>query len=125
MESKIEKFLDWAEDHRWKVRRYAGDTEIPAAILSRYENIPEEYLRFLRKTALLATPDETGWFNCRPDFEGASDSAFRWNEFEIISLQAAGHDEARRQDIRKFWDTNLPAFLSVKSGYAFHAINTD
>lgn len=124
MENKIEAFLKWAEDHGWKVQRYTTDAAIPAVITSRYGKLPEECLCFLRKTALLVTPDETGWFNCKSDFEGSSDSAFKWNELEVMSLQAAGSDESWKQRIRQFWDKHLPIFMSVKGGYSFYALDT-
>ncbi len=124
MDGEVEAFLKWAEDHRWTVLRHTTDAELPAVVLSRYGRVPQPYLWFLRATALLATPDETGWFNCKSDFEGASDSAFKWNELEIISLQAARDDEGWKQRVTQFWDTHLPVFISVKSGYAFYAIDT-
>ena len=70
-------------------------------------------------------PDETGWFLCIDDFNGTSDSAYTWNEFEQISLQAAedSHDEEWKRSIIQFWDDHLPIFLSVRSGYAYYAIN--
>jgi len=123
MDGTVEAFLAWAQDRRWMVRRHAAGVELPAVILSRYRRAPESYLWFLRTAALLVTPDETGWFNCKADFDGTSDAAFKWNEFETLSLQAADDDEVWMQSVTRFWDVHLPVVMSVKGGYAFHAID--
>src|SRR5262249_44846770 len=125
MDDTIEGFLAWAEARRWSVRRHRSDAVLPAVILSRYPQAPESYCRFLRTAALLVTPDEAGWFNCKADFDGASDAAFKWNELETMSLQGAADDESWTGRVMRFWDTHLPIVLSVKSGYAFYAIDVD
>jgi len=119
MDSTVETFINWAEGNQWMVRRHRDEAGIPAAISSRYRNVPEEYLCFLRKAAFLGTSDETEWFNCASDFEGTSKLAFRWDEFERISLQAADADDVWQSTIRQFWDRNLPVFMSVKNDYAY------
>ena len=62
------------------------------------------------------------WFLCEDDYNQTTDSAFRWNEFEVQSLEAAGTDEHLKSRIVKFWDQHLPIALSVKSQYAFLCI---
>ena len=52
----------------------------------------------------------------------ADDSAFRWNEFELISLEAASGDEKWQADIREFWDNYLPIVMSVAGDYHYYAI---
>ena len=49
--------------------------------------------------------------------------AWQWNEWELLSLEAAGNDAAWKDEIRKFWDGHLPVFLSLESGYAYYAIS--
>ena len=51
------------------------------------------------------------------------DKAWQWNEWELLSLEAAGNDAAWKDEIRKFWDGHLPVFLSLESGYAYYAIS--
>ena len=40
------------------------------------------------------------WFICYDEFIGNSDIAFKWNEFENISLEAAEEDISWQEDIR-------------------------
>ena len=41
------------------------------------------------------------------------------------SLDVAGADEAWRSRIRAFWDTHFPVMHSVKTDYAYFAIEKD
>ena len=59
----------------------------------------------------------------RPGLRGQTDSAFRWNEWELLSLEAAGDDAAWRAEILAFWDAHLPIVLSVAEGYAYYALS--
>jgi Uma2 family endonuclease len=55
-----------------------------------------------------ANKDETAWFLCENDFNGVSDSAYRWNEFETQSLEAAEGDELWKTQILDFWRYHFP-----------------
>ena len=68
--------------------------------------------------------NQTEWFLCEADFAGTSGSAFRWDEWEQMSLQAAGDDAQFAAKVRAFWDEQLPFMLSVRDGYAYYAIRT-
>ena len=107
----------------WKVTA-SPDAEfiLPDEISQRYPSVPREILAFLSCLQLCTNPDETAWFLTRSDFEGAGGSAFRWNEFECMSLDAADGDPQWQSDIRSFWDSHFPFMLSVKSGYAYFAV---
>ena len=56
------------------------------------------------------------------DFSGESGLAFAWNEWERQSIEAAEGDEELERRVVAFWDSHLPILLSVKSGYAYFAI---
>ncbi|MDQ3281373.1 MAG: hypothetical protein M3Q69_08170 [Acidobacteriota bacterium] len=66
--------------------------------------------------------DERVWFLSSADFEEQSDAAFAWNEFEVASLAATEVDDAWKRQITSFWARHLPIATSVRSGYAFLAI---
>ena len=70
------------------------------------------------------SPGETTWFLCLDDFERQDEDSFRWNEWELISLQAAIDDQDTewQSSIKAFWDNHLPICLSVKGGYGYYAI---
>lgn len=85
----------------------------------RYRDIPKAYLDFLNGFVLVTNQEDTAWFNTIEDFNGTSDSSFRWNEFEEMSLEVFVDDAEETARIRKFWDCHLPIALSVKDGYKY------
>lgn len=96
--------------------------DLPAEILKRYQNIPEDYLIFLKQFELIATDDDTTWFNSIEDFNGESGNVFTWNDFELQSLEIYNTGEKESENAREFWNNHLPIVLSVKSEYQYLAI---
>ena len=96
--------------------------ELSEEITQRYVNIPKSYLNFLNQFDFLANKDETFWFNSIGDFNCESDIAFKWNDFEIQSLDAFEGDIEEQKRIRDFWDQHLMIALSVKGEYQYLAI---
>lgn len=84
--------------------------------------IPSGYLGFLSQFHSLSSEDESRWFLSLEDFAGVSDSAFAWNEFERISVDAA-IDEQEAEEIRAFWQEYLPIAMSVAGDYQFIALS--
>ena len=66
---------------------------LPIHVTERYKRIPDELLDVLSGIEECVAPDEKAWLLCQPDFEETSDSAFKWNGFELLSLEAADDDE--------------------------------
>lgn len=125
MKERIEKFLKWAEDNGWNIqRRQNTDASLPDDIVSRYPSISQEYIEFLKLANTCIAPDHSSWFLCLDDYNGVSDSAYDWNEIEKLCLAEAQNDEDWKQEITEFWDRHLPIYFSVKSGYAYYALNT-
>ena len=91
------------------------------------ENVLAEYIEFLADTWACVNPDETVWMLCMEDFSQEIEHAFSWNEFEMLSLQAAvdAKDEEWQKDIKAFWDNHLPICLSVRDGYSYYAIRIE
>ena len=54
-----------------------------------------------------------------------TDRAFQWNEWELISLEAAEGDSVWTDDIIGFWNGHLPIFASVNGGYSYYAISME
>ena len=52
-----------------------------------------------------------------------SDSGFRWNEFELMGLEALADDKESCDMIRLFWDSHIPILMSVKDGYQYLCID--
>jgi hypothetical protein len=84
--------------------------------------LPAAHRDFLDRYSLLCRADETAWFLSAADYAGMADSAFAWDEFKRLSLDAALDDEDR-QAISTFWDRHLPVLMSVAGDYEFLAID--
>ena len=97
---------------------------LPAAIAARYPRLPDSLVEFLSGLKQCADGSQTTWFLCQCDYEGTSGSAFRWDEWEHLSLDAARGDAGYISEIRAFWDSHFPFLFSVHSGYAYHAVCT-
>jgi len=93
------------------------------SIVSRYKEIPQGYLEFLKNIKQCIAPSEKTWFICENEYNNNSDVAFKWNEFELLSLEAAENDKEWRAKIISWWDKHLPIVMSVHGGYSFYAIN--
>jgi len=122
--NKLNEFLIWAMDNNWIItpnrdrNLYLGDS-----IISRYKAIPDEYISFLSAVKQCVSPSEKTWFLCEDEYNNRSDDAFAWNEFELLSLEAAMNDETWKSEITAWWDNFLPIVMSVHGGYSFYAID--
>jgi len=125
MESTIARVCDALRGKGWTVLKREGHPhKLPESISGRYKNLPSGWISFLNSIRTCVRPDETAWFLCMEDYERQDDGAFRWNEFELMSLQAAAsdHDTGWRKSIRAFWDNHLPICLCVNGEYKYYAI---
>lgn len=112
------------EGRGWKIERSTSrETLLPAAISRRYPRIPGELMNFLQSIDSCANADENIWFLCREDFLRDEDG-FRWNEFELMSLEHDGGAEWKAQ-VRGFWDRHFPFMLAVHSDYDYLAVSLD
>jgi len=118
--------IEQLRQNGWKVRHQLGSRfNFPPNILNRYPKLPSELVDFLSDLSVCTNADETSWFLCESDFSATGSSAFRWNEWELLSIKAAGGDAEVIAEVAAFWDTHFPIMLSVHSGYAFHAVCTN
>ena len=119
-----ETFLAWAEGKGWTVERRTVPLSLPQGVTRRYA-FPPEYLDFLERAAICAGPMDTEWFLCEENYSQQDPDAFRWNEPELISLDAARDmgDREEEQRVTGFWDGVLPFFLSVGSGYEYYGFD--
>ena len=117
-------FIYWAKDHGWDiVIKSDALLELNNNITSRYGSIPRSYTKFLKKVKRCISPGEKTWFLCEDEYNNNSDIAFKWNEFEILSLEVAKNDNEWKYEIASWWDRYLPIVLSVDDGYSFFAID--
>lgn len=109
----------------WIVQQSAHKGGLPAQLVARYLWLPEAVRSFLCDYDVVCRADQKMWLLSCADYADASDSAYRWNEWELQSLDAAKNDEAWRQEIREFWDRHLPISLSLADGYRYYALRSD
>ena len=79
----------------------------------------------VERVRTVCSPDDKAWLLTVADFSTEADTAYAWNEWERQSLDAAGTDAAWRCRIETFWDQHLPVLMSVKSGYAYFALQRE
>lgn len=122
----VVEFMTWAEEKGWEIRRKSGSQlHLDNGITSRYTGLPDGYLEFLKVVETCVAPDEQTWFIGEAEFNHSAETEFRWNEFELLSLEAAAGDSAWQSEITAWWDHHLPIVMSVEDGYSFYAIATD
>ncbi|EME20431.1 hypothetical protein G419_11097 [Rhodococcus triatomae BKS 15-14] len=84
--------------------------------------IPAGHIGFLRRFGALASGDDSRWFLSAFDYAGLSGSAFAWDEFRAIGLDAAD-TVADRVRVEAFWAECLPILVGVRGDYEFLAIS--
>lgn len=82
--------MTWAGEKGWDIMSESGSqSHLNSSITSRYKGLPDEYLEFLNVVEKCVAPDEQTWFICEAEFNNSTETAFQWNEFEMLSLEAA------------------------------------
>ncbi len=114
--------------------------ELPEGIAQRYDWLPDSVMAFLAGVKSAVSVDEKSWFVTSSVLAANSDSAFRWNQWELDSLSASGDDAAGNDtagddaasndaagiaEIVRFWDQHFPVLLSVKNSYSYLAVRPD
>ncbi|GKU77212.1 SMI1/KNR4 family protein [Paenibacillus sp. L3-i20] len=124
MNNKIVEFIIWAQKNGWDiVEKSSLQFNLDHSIISRYKEIPHDYLDFLSRIEKCVAPNEMTWFICENEFNNRSDIAFKWNEYELLSLEAAMDDDSWRAEITTWWNNYMPIVMSVDGGYSFYAID--
>lgn len=109
----------------WSVTEADETIGLPSHIAKRYPNLPKALGEIICGLKSCVSPDDKQWLLTSFDYAGKNDSAFKWNEFEIQSLEAAEGDAEWQKDIVAFWDQHLPISLSVRNGYEYAALCTE
>jgi len=106
------------------IERSAPNFRLPPELAARHPKLPKSLAEFLGRIASCVDSTQTAWFLCEADYAGTADSAFRWDEYERMSIEASDGDPQLLASVRAFWDTHLPVLLSVRDGYAYYAVRT-
>lgn len=121
-EDEIDTFLVTLKGKGWMVER-TDDADLRDTFRERYPRIPQDYLDCLRRVRLCAIAEGNVWFLCADDYNGTNSSAFAWNEFELMELEAVEEDEEDPEPVKRFSDAHLPFMLSVRADYAYLAFS--
>ena len=122
----IKKFNEWLKAKGWNVTlNEKMSLNLNAEFTKRYSYISSEYEEFLRYFKEVISNDEKTWFLCGNEYNNISELAFKWNEFEELSLEVAEDDEEWKEEIKQWWDRKLPIIMSVRDGYSFFAIDLE
>jgi hypothetical protein len=106
------------------VKRRKRTLRLPPEVAARHPKIPPALTEFLGSLSSCENDTQTAWFLCEGDYAGTSGAAFKWDEWERMSLEAAADDSRLADAVRGFWDEHLPFLLSVRDGYAYFAVRT-
>ena len=119
-----ERFFDCLQSRGWKIERYGGPASgVPGTLRKRYP-AAEQWFAWIDGVKSAVSGDETTWLLCAEDYAGQGGTAFRWNKWELLSLESAAGDPAWEAEIRCFWDAHLPIIMSVAEGhYSYYAIS--
>ena len=115
------KFSEWLKENNWSFE--VNDAQEECELLGTFKNLPKSFLDFLRNYKSVLSSDEKTWFICTKEYNDKSEYAYKWNEFESISLEAAAGDDEWEKHIKDWWKNKLPIVMSVKDGYSFYAID--
>jgi len=105
----------------WNVESTVGRSLKPIAITERYPTLEGGVLDVLSQIKRCIRADDQSWLIPFSDFQTDSSSAFRWNEYEIMALEATV-SEGERSSITRFWDEHFPFLLAVQADYDYLAI---
>ena len=119
------KFDNLLRQAGWRIRRSDVPRALPSEVVARYPWVTSEMLEYSAGLDEAVSSDEKAWLLAPPDFAGNPSGAYAWNEWELQSLVAAADDDEWRAGIQAFWDRHFPILMSVKSGYAYFAIDRE
>lgn len=108
----------------WRVtRRGRSEALLPDQVKSRYSRLPADVECFLGELEACVNRNETVWFLTHNDYGQNRDGHFRWNQHEIMCLDAAGDEDEDMDRIRAFWDCHFPFMFAVHSDYDYLAVD--
>ena len=125
MSGELKGLLTLLRNRGWQVSLPCSASPLPPIFVRRYPWLPREVCEFVSEVSEAYRGDGRFWLSTAADFRGESGASYAWNEWELLSLEAAEGDADRIRDIRGFWDKHAPLVLSVEDGYAYYAIRQD
>lgn len=106
----------------WSVMLARQRRGLPEPLRQRYSWLAPEVVEFVVGLEEAVSPSRQAWLLGIRDFSGLNTSAFGWNAWEAMSLDAAGDDEGEIAMVTSFWHDHFPFLMSVKDGYSYFAL---
>ena len=107
----------------WVVKEHAEPVALlPNELRARYPAVPPAVIDFLGRLEVCHNAEENVWFLTAEDYRKTDDDGFRWNEYEVMSLDSRKGDPSAAARIRAFWNDHLPIMLAVHSDYDYLAV---
>ena len=120
---ELASILDRLRGHGWRIaEKHHAQFRLPDSLHARYPHLPDDLEAFLTRVEVCVNLEENAWILCQSDYEGRSGSAFAWDEFEQMSLDAAGDDRELATQIESFWNRHFPFYFSVADRYSYCAV---
>ena len=95
---------------------------LPDHIKARYPAVPPAVEKFLGSLDVCHNAAEDAWMLTPAEFRKTDTEGFRWNEYELMALDAAEGEPDRESEVRAFWDEHLPIMMAVHSDYDYLAV---
>lgn len=95
---------------------------LPDHIRARYPDVPSAVEEFLGALEVCHNAAEDAWMLTPAEFRKTDAEGFRWNEYELMALDAAEGEPDRQSEVRSFWDEHLPIMMAVHSDYDYLAV---
>lgn len=118
------EFLNGLRAQGWVLENNITVVNVDNLANWKFEKADIEFKKFVNLFSSCHNQEDNIWFLSKNDYEGESDSAFSWDEFENQSIEATD-DKDIIEAIREFCKVNLPFMMAVKNGYAYAAIVLD
>lgn len=106
----------------WSIQTQGTQFDLPPVLRQRYDWVPDEIKSFVCSIFSASTCDDKTWFVSYVELNDESDSAFRWNQWELDSLEAAAGNRSWQSRISEFWDDHFPFLMSVRNEYKYVAV---
>jgi hypothetical protein len=108
----------------WQVMRsQRREALLPLELETRYPQLPADVESFLGGIKSCINSNNTVWFLTRDNYHRVPDLQFRWNEHELMCLDAADGDENEIARICAYWDRHFPFMFAVHSDYDYLAVD--
>jgi hypothetical protein len=107
----------------WHIQNsMAKGPPLPSKLSSQYAKLPASFKLWLNTFDICTNATQTCWFLSRLDYSSSSEAEFRWNEIQLMSLEACSTN-AEKSEVNTFWENHFPIALAVHSSHDYLAIS--